>query len=114
MKNRKEMVSEYKERTIVGGIYAIRNNLNNKTLLLSATDLHGCKNRFEFCQKLNNCTYIKLQQDWQKHGNSIFAFEILDQLEKKENQTEKQFKEEIKILYEIWKEKYEKMQIQLY
>lgn len=114
MKNRKELVSEYKERNIIGGVYAIRNTLNSKILLLSATDLHGCKNRFDFSQKLNNCTYIKLQQDWQRHGNGIFVFEILDQLEKKENQTEKQFKEEIKILYEIWKEKYEKMQIELY
>ena len=106
MKNRKELVTEYKGRIVTGGVYAIKNTINEKILLLSATDLYGCKNRFEFSKKVNTCTYIRLQQDWNQYGSNSFIFEILDELEKKDNQTVEEFKEDIKILFEIWREKF--------
>lgn len=102
---RKELLREYKERKITGGIYIIKNTVNRKILLLSTTDLHGCKNRFDFSQKTNCCVYMKLQKDWKEFGRDAFVFEVLEDIEKKETQTLKEFQDDIEVLEEIWVEK---------
>ncbi|SKC72104.1 GIY-YIG nuclease family protein [Maledivibacter halophilus] len=104
-KDRKEKIVAYKERKIVGGVFIIKNIINGKMLILTSTDLYGCKNRFEFSQKTGSCVYMKLQSDWKKLGGEAFTFEILEKLEKKDTQTPKEFKEDIKVLEEIWLEK---------
>jgi len=103
--NRKEMLMTYKERKVIGGVYVIKNTENGKMLLLSGTNLQSCKNRFEFSQKTGSCVNLKLQQDWKKLGGDIFTFEILEEVEKKDTQTEKEFIEDIKLLEQILIEK---------
>ena len=104
-KTKKEMIAQYKEREIIGGVYAIKNTLNDKLLLGAVTDLQGTKNRFEFSQKTNSCVYMKLQKDWKEQGNGQFVFELLEELKKGKNQTESEFKADIELLKEIWSEK---------
>lgn len=96
--------TEYKERKIIGGVYAVRNTVNGKRLILSASDLQGSKNRFVFSQQTNGCVNPKLSRDWEQFGAGSFAFEVLEELEKKETQTSKEFAEDIKTLEEIWLE----------
>ena len=103
--SKKEMVTEYKERKVIGGICAIKNTANGKMLLAAVNDLQAYKNRFGFSQSMGGCLHIKLQQDWEEFGADAFAFEILEELVKKETQTTKEFSEDIKILKEIWLEK---------
>ncbi|WZL72389.1 GIY-YIG nuclease family protein [Clostridiaceae bacterium 35-E11] len=103
--NRKGLLMAYKERKITGGIYAIRNTTNGKMLLLSTSDLQGCKNRFQFSQKTGACVNMQLQKDWKELGGNVFAFEILEEIEKKDIQTLKEFREDIKVLEELWIEK---------
>ena len=102
---RKELRSQYAEREIVGGVYAVRNTLNNKLLIDAATDLKGSKNRFEFARKTGSCVYIKLQQDWTKQGSDQFTFEVLEELKKGETQTQAEFRADIDLLRELWREK---------
>ncbi len=97
-------VTEYKERKVIGGVYAVRNTVNGKRLILSASDLQGSKNRFVFSQQTNGCVNLKLSRDWEQFGADSFAFEVLEELEKKETQTSKEFAEDIKTLEEIWLE----------
>ncbi|MCL2336211.1 MAG: GIY-YIG nuclease family protein [Firmicutes bacterium] len=104
-KTKKELQAQYKEREIIGGVYAIRNTLNNKMLLLAATDLQGSKNRFEFARKTGSCVDLKLQKDWTKQGAGSFAFEVLEELKKGAAQTAKEFKADIDVLKEIWLDK---------
>lgn len=103
--NRKEMLAAYKERKIIGGICAIKNTVNEKMLISSVTNLQGYKNRFEFSQATGGCIDLRLQKDWGEFGADAFAFEILEELEKKETQTPKEFSDDIKTLKEIWLEK---------
>lgn len=103
--NRKELTAAYKERKITGGVYAIVNSGTGKMLILSAHDLQGSKNRFEFSQKTNGCMNLKLRDDWQKYGSAAFRFEVLEELTKKESQTAEEFDEDIRTLHELWMEK---------
>lgn len=93
-------------RKEIGGVCAIKNTQNNKVLLLPAPDLQGCRNRFDFSQKTGGCVNIKLQNDWNKYGPQAFTFHVLEELEKKETQSAKEFKEDLKTLMELWREKF--------
>ncbi len=104
-KTKKEIISQYKERKVFGGIYAIRNTLSNKLLIGSTTDMQGSKNRFEFSSKTGSCVELKLQSDWNKQGAEQFVFEVLEELEKNETQTDKEFKADINALKDLWIEK---------
>lgn len=99
---RKELQVQYKEREIIGGIYSIKNGLNNRILLAGTTDLRGSKNRFEFSQKTGSCVDMKLQDDWNKQGGEQFVLEVLEELKKGETQTAAEFKADIDMLKEMW------------
>ncbi|MDF2568188.1 MAG: ArsR family transcriptional regulator, partial [Oscillospiraceae bacterium] len=58
-----------------------------------------------FCQLTDTCAYTSLQKDWREYGAKSFCFEVLEQLTQKETQTQQEFKADIKILEDIWKEK---------
>jgi len=102
---KKELQSQYIQREIVGGVYIMRNIQNNKILLDASTDISGSKNRFEFAQKTGSCVNPKLQKDWAAYGHDQFTFEVLDELKKGEAQTQEEFKTDIGLLKEIWREK---------
>lgn len=103
--NRRELIAAYKERKVCGGVFGIRNTVTGKILLLSTTDLQGCENRFRFSQMTGSCTYSKVQKDWAQYGGQAFCFELYEALEKKETQTDRQFREDIDTLYGLWLEK---------
>ena len=101
---KKELQEKYKEREIIGGVYVIRNTLNNIVFLEAATDLRGIRNRFEFAQKTDSCIHVKLQSDWDKAGGGQFVFEVLEELQKGDTQTDKEFKADLMLLKEMWYE----------
>lgn len=102
---KKELLAKYKERTVIGGVYVIRNTLNNRLLLDASPDLKSIKNRFDFAKATGSCVDMKLQKDWAEHGSEQFVFEVLEELEKGETQSQKEFKADIDVLKEIWAEK---------
>lgn len=106
--DKKAMVQQYRERKRVGGICAILNTVDQKRFVFYESDLDAGRNRFEFSQKTNSCVSMKLQRDWQKHGGMKFEFEVLEVLEKAEDQTVEAFTEDLKALEVLVKEKYEK------
>lgn len=101
---KKELIATYKERKITGGIFAIKDNRNNKLYLQYGADLKSCRNKFDFSKQIG-CSYYPLQKDWDHFGAGAFSFEILEELEKKEAQTPKEFKEDLEALLEMWQEK---------
>jgi hypothetical protein len=102
---KKELIAKYKERKIMGGVYTIKNGATGRNLLLPSQDLQGSKNRFEFAQKTGSCVHPRLKEDWEAYGGKAFSLEILEELEKMETQTPDEFKEDIRVLLEIWLEK---------
>ncbi|MDR1246208.1 MAG: GIY-YIG nuclease family protein [Clostridiales Family XIII bacterium] len=104
-KTKKELQEQYKERKIIGGVYAIKNIRKDKLLLDASADLRGSNNRFDFAKKTGSCVNVKLQSDWNKQGSDDFAFEVMEELEKGETQTDAEFKADIDVLKEMWLEK---------
>ena len=102
--SKKELQEKYKEREIVGGVYVIRNTMNNKVFLDVAADLRGIKNRFEFAQKTGSCIHVKLQNDWNDNGGGQFEFEVLEEMKKGETQSAEGFKADLQLLKEMWLE----------
>lgn len=102
---KKQMISEYKERKIIGGIYQIKNKISNRFYLSYAVNLSSPENSFQFAQKTNTCLKTQFRADWEQYGNASFEFEILEKLEKKADQLEKDFREDLKILEKLWLEK---------
>ena len=104
--NRKELINEYKNRKSVGGVCMITNLTNNKMLIYEAPDLHGAKNRFEMAKKMGGGSLnLKISADWDKLGPESFSFRVLEELEKKDEQSPAEFKNELKLLKELWQEK---------
>jgi len=102
---KKELRSQYKEREIIGGVYLIRNTMNNKVFIDATADLQGSKNRFEFSVETGSCVYMKLLSDWKEQSGSGFAFEVLEELRKSETQTPENFKSDLGLLKSMWLEK---------
>jgi len=103
--SRKELTAQYKERKIVGGVYAVRNTVNNKVLLCSTTNLQAAINRFDFAAKTGSCVDPKLQKDWSSQSGEGFTFELLEELIKSDTQSDAQFKADIELLREMQNEK---------
>jgi len=105
MDKRKELVNEYKERKLHGGIYTITNKVNGKYFLGHAVDLKAARNRFEFAVVNGSGTPLKLQDDWNEFGGEAFTFEVLEELEPKKSQNRNEFIDDLKTLKQLWREK---------
>ena len=104
--DKKAILQDYKNRTLLGGIYGIRNTQNGKIWLESTTDMAGSIHRFDFSLATGSCISPKLQGDWKSQGADAFEFLVLEEWTQKDTQTDKEFKEDLKALKELWKEKY--------
>jgi hypothetical protein len=100
---RKELASAYRERKVVGGVFAIRNTEHGKRLLNVTGDVQGSHNRFDFMKNTGLCYHHKLQSEWS--DNPPFVFEVLEELEKGEFQTDSEFKADLETLRELWVDK---------
>lgn len=100
---KKELIAQYKERKLTGGVYAIVNTETGKTLLAAETNLAGSRNKFDFSVKTNLCPYSRLAADWKRYGGGAFLFKVLDELEKKDVQDAADFKRDLDTLLEMRK-----------
>ena len=101
MNRRKEINDEYKARRFHGGIYTITNIVNGKYLIGYATELKSIQNRFQFAIATGSTVHPKLQKDWIEFGTQAFAFNVIEELEQKPDQTQAEFIEDLKILEQL-------------
>lgn len=102
---RREIIEQYKQRDIIGGVYIIKNKQNNKCIIEMTSNLQGIINRFDFSCKTGSCVYKKLEKDWSAQKGKDFCLEVLEELKKGETQTDAEFKEDLLMLKEAWLEK---------
>ena len=104
MIDKKELKRKYKETPPHMGIFQIKNLVNGKVFIDCALNLKGKENSFNF--QLNAGLHInsELQKDYNTFGADKFIFEIIDTLEPKD-EIDFNYREEIKVLKEMWIEK---------
>ena len=103
---RKSLTAAYKEKKAVGGVIAIVCAATGKRLVMSAPDLRGQQNRFSFAVATGSCVVPRLQNDWECFGAQSFSFEVLESLERQDDQDAIAFRRDLKTLEELWREKY--------
>ncbi|MDK2967429.1 GIY-YIG nuclease family protein [Lacrimispora sp.] len=102
---RKALKEQYKNRILTGGIYRIQCSGDKSYWLRASLDMQGSYNRFAFSKKTDSCPEICMLKAWKIYGADAFSFEIVEKLEKKETQTQRQFSDDINTLLELWEEK---------
>ena len=105
--NKKDLIAAYKQRAQIGGIYAVTNTQSGKSLVLASPDIGGIRKRYEFAEATGGCFHPKLQQDANRFGNDVFSFAVLEEIEKKATQTDREFAEDLEVLLSLWLEKYD-------
>ncbi len=104
VKSRKELNREYAERVKPSGVFQVKNIVSNKVLLGSSLNLEGSLNKHKFMLKIGSHLNKDLQKDWDKLGAEKFVFEILEQVQVK-NDSNFNLKDELMLLEMIWLEK---------
>jgi group I intron endonuclease len=102
--NKKEAKQNYRLNARPMGVFQIRNLTNEKIFVGSSLNLDGIFNRHEFSLKMDGHANKSLQKDWNALGAENFAFEILEELEPRENLDSKK---ELEFLEDLWLEKLE-------
>ncbi|MGE4277250.1 MAG: GIY-YIG nuclease family protein [Lawsonibacter sp.] len=110
--SKKALKEQYKNRTIRGGVYCIRCSGNHARWLRATTDLQGAKNRFTFSQNTNSCFEPCMAEAQKLYGASAFSLEILEEIQRKEDQTEREFSGDVDVLLELWTEKYKEIYVE--
>ena len=105
--NKKDLIAAYKQRTQIGCIYAVTSTQTGKSLVLASPDIGGIRKRYEFSAMMGGCFHPKLQQDVNRYGSASFSFSVLEELEKKSTQTDREFADDLDVLLSLWLEKYD-------
>lgn len=103
--SKKELKDQYKNRVLTGGIYRIQCSGDESYWLRTSLDMQGSRNRFAFSKSTDSCPELCMLKAWKLYGESAFSFEIVEELEKKETQTQRQFSDDINTLLQLWNEK---------
>lgn len=104
VKSRKELNREYTERVKPSGVFQVKNIVSNKVLLGSSLNLEGSLNKHKFMLKIGSHLNKDLQKDWDELGAEKFVFEILEQVQVKDDPNFN-LKDELALLEMIWLEK---------
>ena len=104
MIDKAEIKKKYKQTLTPMGIYIVRNLVNGKILIGKNKNIPGRINRHKFELEHGSEGVQDLLEDYKKYGPDNFSFEILDQLEPKED-PEYNYTEDLLVLEELWLEK---------
>lgn len=105
--NKKDLIAAYKQRAQIGGIYAVTNTQTGRSLVLASADIGGIRKRYEFAEATGGGFHPKLQQDVNQFGSGAFSFAVLEELEKKSTQTDREFANDLEVLLSLWLERYD-------
>lgn len=107
MKNdNKKLKVEYKLAKRPMGIVLIRNTSNDKVFLVPSMDIQGMLNRQKFQLTANGHPNKLLQKDWNELGGDKFEFEVVDQIEPRDDPSF-DARRELDFMEEMWLEKLE-------
>jgi len=103
--SKKDYKAQYRNRAVTGGVYRVRCESADTLWLRSTTDMQGAKNRLMFAVSTKLCPEAGMLKEWKQFGAAAFSFEILEEIEKKETQSAREFSQDVDTLLELWAEK---------
>ncbi len=103
--SRKALKEQYQNRKIVGGVYCIKCKDRDEVWFRATEDMQGAKNRFQFFVSTDSCPEPSMMDAWKESGASGFSFEVIEEIERNETQTDREFSDDVNILLELWLEK---------
>lgn len=83
-KDRKAAIAAYKERKVIGGIYAVRCRATDRRWIGWAPNLSTIQNRLWFALRLGTSPHRTLQAAWTEHGGESFVLEEVERLDEEE------------------------------
>ena len=104
--DKRRLKQQYMETKRPFGVFLIRNTTNDRVYLGGGIDIQGIINRHKFALGMGGHQSKQLQKDWNALGADRFEFEILDQMEPRD---EPGFdaRRELQFMEEMWLEKLE-------
>lgn len=87
MKTKKELREAYKLIKFKIGVFQIRNMVNNKIFIDSSVNLDKIWNRHRVELNFGNHRNAVLQKEWKAFGEDNFQFEILSEIEQRDDPT---------------------------
>ena len=105
MDRKKELSNAYRQRPARGGVYSITNTATGRFLLSHDTDIQSARNRFAFMASTGSCFDHALEKDWKELGGKAFAFEVLEELVRKDGQGRDEFAADLKALEQLHRDR---------
>jgi hypothetical protein len=103
--SRKALKEKYQNRKIVGGVYCIKCKDRDEVWFRATEDMQGAKNRFHFFVSTDSCPEPSMMDAWKETGAAGFSFEVMEELERNETQSDREFSDDVNTLLELWLEK---------
>ena len=104
MKTKKELKKEYLRMKPVRGVFQIRNVANNHVFIGCSTDINSLWNRQKFQLNFGSFPNKEFQKSWMETGEDNFSFEIVSELEYKNDEHPDSILRELKELEIIVRE----------
>jgi len=102
---RKSLKEAYKDKPMVGGVYRVQCNGNQRSWIKATKNLAGRQNKFGFAIATGTAPEPGMRSEWLQYGVKSFSFTVLETLTQKKDQTEQEFGEDIDALLKMWTEK---------
>ena len=102
---KKQMVAEYMQRKPDMGVFMIRSKSENKCHVEAAKDFRSKMNGSLVKLEAGSHPNLELQQDWTARGKEQFDMCILEKLEPKKEEENKDYTQDLNLLKELWMEK---------
>lgn len=100
---RKALKQAYKEMETEAGVYQIKNTINQKALVVAASNLKTMQGK-RFQLQMGSHKNARLQAEWKEFGEDAFAFKVLEVLDNKD-MGDLARQEALKQLEQKWREK---------
>ncbi|EOR25061.1 LuxR family transcriptional regulator [Clostridium sartagoforme AAU1] len=99
---RKELINNYKQQEVEMGIIQVYNTINGFSFVDICQNLYKPFESIKFKLNLGKIRIKNFQEDWDKYGENVFEFIIVEKLKKKENSTDKETLDDLKELLNLW------------
>lgn len=86
MQTKKDLKDAYKQMKFPAGVFQIRNTSNGKIYIDSSVNLSSIWNRHKTQLKFGGHPNEELQKDWNLLGEDCFVYEIVSEIDQKDNE----------------------------